>query len=86
MPLAQGHNTAPLVRLELVTPQSQVKHSTNEPLPFSFQLLIKTKMLKNKDLSCFTTPQAVFILLINVKMPTTVGNLTFMSRINFMFS
>ena len=27
-----------------------------------------------------------FILLINVKMPTTVGILTFMSRINFMLS
>ena len=28
----------------------------------------------------------VFILLINVKMPTIVGILTFMSRINFMLS
>ena len=28
----------------------------------------------------------VFIMLINVKMPTTVGILTFMSRINFILS
>ena len=28
----------------------------------------------------------VFILLINVKMPTIVGILTFMSRINFMLT
>ena len=28
----------------------------------------------------------VFIMLINVKMPTTVGILTFMSRINFVLS
>ena len=28
----------------------------------------------------------VFIMLINVKMPTIVGILTFMSRINFMLS
>ena len=28
----------------------------------------------------------VFILLINVKMPTIVGILTFISRINFMLS
>ena len=49
-----------------------------------FQLLIKTKMLKNKDLSDFTTLNIVFILLINVKMPmpTFVDILTFMSTIN----
>ena len=29
---------------------------------------------------------AVFILLINVKMPTIVGILTFMSRINYVLS
>ena len=30
--------------------------------------------------------RVVFILLINVKMPTIVGNLTFISRINYMLS
>ena len=34
---------------------------------------------------CFKT-DIVFILLINVKMPTIVGILTFMSMINFMLS
>ena len=42
-----------------------------------FQLLIKAKMLKHTFRS-----DAVFILLINVEMPTTVGILTFMSKIN----
>ena len=37
-----------------------------------FQLLIKTKMLKNKDISCFKTLRCCIILLINVKMPTIV--------------
>ena len=40
---------------------------------------------KNKMLKMFTTfklSEAVFIMLINVKMPTTVGILIFMSMIN----
>ena len=32
MRLAQGHDTVTPVRLEPATPQSQVKHSTTEPL------------------------------------------------------
>ena len=35
-----------------------------------------------KLLSCSTRLRSKFILLINVKMPTIVGILTFMSRIN----
>ena len=46
----------------------------------------KTKMLKNKYFSCFSNSDVVFIMLINVKMPTIVGILTFMSTINFMLS
>ena len=46
-----------------------------------FQLPIKTKMLNIKILLAFKISHAVFILLINVKMPTIVGILTFMSRI-----
>ena len=42
-----------------------------------FQLHLKPKMLKNKDLSEF-----VFIMLIYVKMSTIVGILTLMSIIN----
>ena len=58
--------------------------SCSTQLSIKFQLLRKTKMLKNKDLFCFKPSDVVFIMLINVKMPTTiVGILTFMSMINF---
>ena len=50
-----------------------------------FQLLIKTKMLKIKTL-CFQIDNVVFIMLINIKMPTIVGILTFISMINFVLS
>ena len=56
--------------------------SCSTQLSMKFQLPIKTKMLKNTHISCLKT----FILLINVKMPTIVGILTFISRINFMLS
>ena len=38
-----------------------------------------------KLFSCSAQLRLKFILLINVKMPTTVGILTFMSRINYWF-
>ena len=54
------------------------------------QLLLKSKMLKNKDFSknnlAFKLSDVVFIMLINVKMSTIVGILTFMSMINCMLS
>ena len=46
------------------------------------QKLIKTKIPK----SALSLSDIVFILLINVKMPTIVGILIFMSRINFVLS
>ena len=47
----------------------------------------KSKMLKKVDFFiAFNLSDMLFILLINVKMPTIVGILTFMSRINFMLS
>ena len=46
-----------------------------------FQLLINTKILKSKKLS-----DGVFIMLINVKMPTIVSILPFFSLIKFMLS
>ena len=53
-----------------------------------FQLLIKTnthyRQMK-KFLAIFLS-DVVFIMLINVKMPTIVGILTFISRINFVLS
>ena len=56
--------------------------SCSTQLSTNFQLLIK-KIPTNEEVSCFSD---VFILLINVKMPTIVGILTFMSRINFVLS
>ena len=48
---------------------------------------MKTKMLKFKEFFIvLKLSGVVFILLINVKMPTIVGILTFMSRMNFMFN
>ena len=38
-----------------------------------------------KFFSCSTQLRIKFILLINVKMPTIVGILTFISRINYQF-
>ena len=46
----------------------------------------KTKMLKNEDFLAFKLSDIVFIMQINVKMPTIVGILTLMSMVNFMFS
>ena len=56
-------------------------------LNMTFQVLIKkTKILQIKTLFAFKLSDVAFIMLINVKMPTIVGILTFMSRINSMFS
>ena len=51
-----------------------------------FQLLIETKILAEKKFLALSLSAVVFIMLINVKMPTIVGILTFMSMINFMLS
>ena len=64
-----------------------IKHfSCLTQLSIKFQLPIKTKMLKNKDFPCFQLSDVVFTMLINVKMPTLVGILTFMSMINLILS
>ena len=42
--------------------------------------------MKKKFNLAFKLSDVVFIMLINVKMPTIVGILTFMSMINFMLS
>ena len=49
-------------------------------------MLIKSKMLKMKIFLPFICSDVVFIMLINIKMPTIGGILTFMSMINFMLS
>ena len=46
----------------------------------------ETKILKNVGLVSEIISSVEFILLINVKIPTTVDILTFMSRINFVLS
>ena len=53
----------------------------------NIHLLTKTSIVKNiKFVIALKHSDSVFILLINVKMPTIVGILRFMSMINFMLS
>ena len=54
-------------------------------MSMKFQLIVKARMRKKTFLASKLT-DVVFIMLINVKMPTTVGILTFMSMLNFMLS
>ena len=51
----------------------------------AFCLLFRPGPAVIKLFSCSTRLRLKFILLINVKMPTIVGILTFMSRINYLF-
>ena len=60
--------------------------SYSTELSMKFQLLVKTKMLNIKILITFLLSDVVFIMLINVKMPTIDGILTFMSMIDFMLN
>ena len=46
----------------------------------------KTKILTKKKFLALSISESVFIMLINVKIPTVVGILTHMSRINFVLS
>ena len=46
-------------------------------------LFIKNKMLKTKSFSCFKILKCCIYPAKNVKMPTIVGILTFMSKMNF---
>ena len=57
-----------------------LSYKTFFQLSIKFQLLIKNKMLKNTQIVlAIKLSDVVFILLINVKMPTIVGILTYMS-------
>ena len=51
-------------------------------LSTKFQVFIKLKYRQIKKFLALSLSGLVFIMLINVKMPTIVGILTFMSRIN----
>ena len=60
--------------------------SCSTQLSMKFQLLIKTKIRQMKKFIALSLSDVVFIMVINVKMPTFVVILTFMSRINFVVS
>ena len=49
-------------------------------------MLIKIEYFNIEIVSCLKHSNVVSILLINVKMPTIVGILTFLSRINFILN
>ena len=53
---------------------------------WTFKCSQNIKCLKIKAFLCVQMLRFLFIMLINIKMPTIVGILTFMSMINFMFS
>ena len=60
--------------------------SCSTQLSMHFYLLIETKMLKIKTFIASKLSNAVFIMLINVKMPTIIGILTLMSIRNCVLS
>ena len=60
--------------------------SCSTQLSMKFQLLIKLKFQQIKKFLALSLSGVVFIMLINAKMPTIVGILPFMSRINFVLS
>ena len=67
-------------------PRGHKTFSISTQLSMKFQLLIKIKYRQIKKFLALNLLDIVFIMLINVKMPTIVGILTFMSRINFVLS
>ena len=60
--------------------------SYSTQLSTTFQLLIKLKYRQIKKFLALSLSNVVFIMLINVKMPTIIGILTFMRRKNFLLS
>ena len=61
--------------------------SSETQLSIKFQLLIRIKNIKKFNFfSGLDKPRMLFFLPIKVKMPTTVGILTFMSKKTFMLS
>ena len=61
--------------------------SCSTQLSMKFEILISIKISRNSAFfSDSDKPRMLFFLLINVKMPTIVGILTFMSRKKFMLS
>ena len=60
--------------------------SCSTQLSIIFQLLIKLKYRQVKRCLALSRSDVVFTMLINVKMPTIVGILTFMSRKMFVLN
>ena len=58
-------------------------NSTEHEISTAHKKVIYRQM---KEFLALSLSDVVFIMLINVKMPTIVGILTFMSRINFVLS
>ena len=80
--LDRGSSKDPLCKVwwNSTKPRGYTTFSCSTQLSMKFQLFIKTKILMFLALSL---SDFVFIMLINVKMPTIVVILTYMSRINF---
>ena len=60
--------------------------SCSTQLCMKVQMLIKIKISRNSAFSGSDKLRMLFFLLTNVKIPTIVGILTFVSRKNFMLS
>ena len=60
--------------------------SCSTHLSMNFQLLIKLKYRQIKKFLALGLSGVLFIMIINVKMPTIVGILTFVGKINFVLS
>ena len=56
--------------------------SCSTQLSMKFEMLISIKVSRNLVFLGSDKPKMLFFLLINVKMPTIVGSLTFMNRKN----
>ena len=67
------------VCLNVITPLMQGQSKSNSPAP-KYQLLIKTKVPTNKEVSSFKSLRCC-IYHTHLKMQTIVGITTFMSRI-----
>ena len=64
-------------------PRGHRTFSCSTQLSMIFELLEKTKMLKINTVLTFKLPDGVFIMLINIKLPTIVDILTLMSMTKF---
>ena len=79
--------TVPLLLVYNKTgPEGITKLSCSTHKIAKFQLLVKQKYQQIRKFPALRLSGVVFIMLINVKMPTIVGILTFMSRKKFVFS